>query len=395
MNLKKLFINLTFVCLFGLFSLFFFTFTSLTNQSKTNSNDYSVNTLQNEKNVTNILFWIKYWNDPSWYIGGDEEGEQMLQSIGCPTKKCFFTHNRNYLPNITDFDAILFHGAEYLHDSVPHERSQHQLYVYTVLESPFLCFENLNRFQNFFNLTMTYRFDSDIHWHYGSFFDKQTNELVAPLKMPNWKIPENDFYDQELMKVFKNKKQKIAWFASNCNSNSKREILVSKIQEHIQVDIYGKCGTHSCDPKSSNCDKMLTSDYMFYLSFENALCKDYVTEKLYRPLNEIIIPIVFNGANTSLYAPPQSYIDVNDFDNVDALVTHLKYLMNNPEAYIKYFWWKKHYYVVDHKPTFKKGFCDLCMKLRDKNYHNEIHSYGNIKDWWESGMCTKESRIKF
>lgn len=58
----------------------------------------------------------------------------MLQSIGCPTKKCFFTHNRNYLPNITEFDAILFHGAEYLHDSGPHERSSHQLYVYTVLE---------------------------------------------------------------------------------------------------------------------------------------------------------------------------------------------------------------------------------------------------------------------
>jgi alpha-1,3-fucosyltransferase len=58
----------------------------------------------------------------------------MLQSIGCPTKNCFFTHNRNYLPNVTDFDAILFHGAEYLHDSVPHDRSPRQLYVYTVLE---------------------------------------------------------------------------------------------------------------------------------------------------------------------------------------------------------------------------------------------------------------------
>jgi alpha-1,3-fucosyltransferase len=134
---------------------------------------------------------------------------------------------------------------------------------------------------------------------------------------------------------------------------------------------------------------------MFYLSFENALCKDYVTEKLYRPLNEFIIPIVFNGANTSLYAPPKSYIDVNDFDNVEALVEHLKYLMNNPDAYMKYFWWKKHYYVVTNKPTFKMGFCDLCMKLQDKNFYKEEHLYGNIKDWWETGMCTKESHIKF
>lgn len=50
---------------------------------------------------------------------------------------------------------------------------------------------------------MTYRFDSDIQWHYGSFFDKNTHELVAPSRNPNWKEPENEFNGKKVLKKLK------------------------------------------------------------------------------------------------------------------------------------------------------------------------------------------------
>jgi len=50
---------------------------------------------------------------------------------------------------------------------------------------------------------MTYRFDSDIHWHYGSFLDKNTHEFIAPSKNPNWKMPENEFYGEQVQNHLK------------------------------------------------------------------------------------------------------------------------------------------------------------------------------------------------
>lgn len=67
MNLKKLHKSLATICLFATISLLFIALTCLTSQDKIISDNELVATLQSkdDQNVTNILFWIKYWNDPS------------------------------------------------------------------------------------------------------------------------------------------------------------------------------------------------------------------------------------------------------------------------------------------------------------------------------------------
>lgn len=130
----------------------------------------------------------------------------------------------------------------------------------------------------------------------------------------------------------------------------------------------------SCPRHSTYCKTMLNSTYRFYAAFENSLCEDYVTEKFFEQLQNNIVPVVYGGANYDLIAPPKSYINANDFKTVKDLANYLIYLAENPEEYIKYFWWKKFYKVVDSEP-----FCSLCTLLHGNNFGERKQFYKDIK----------------
>lgn len=191
--------------------------------------------------------------------------------------------------------------------------------------------------------------------------------------------------------MIRGKHKSSAWFVSHCGTISRRDELAEKLSNLIDVDIYGKCGKLKCPRGLAYCDTMLNTTYYFYLSFENTLCVDYVTEKLFKVMQNFIIPIVFSGADLSRFVPPKSYIDANDFEDVEELAEYLDYLISNPEEYLKYFWWKRHYRIV----FASSAYCDLCKKLNEPNFNHKRQTYGNIKEWWYRGSCKMNSRIKF
>ena len=78
-----------------------------------------------------------------------------------------------------------------------------------------------------------------------------------------------------------NKTKKVAWFVSNCGAKNGRLEYARNLSTFIDVDIYGSCGQKRCPRSSDECNKMLDTDYKFYLAFENSNCKDYITEKFY------------------------------------------------------------------------------------------------------------------
>ncbi|VDO11645.1 unnamed protein product [Haemonchus placei] len=62
--------------------------------------------------------------------------------------------------------------------------------------------------------------------------------------------------------------------------------------KYFPVDIYGQCSGVPCQ-HNGFCEKMLDEDYHFYLSFENSICKDYITEKLWKHgYMHDVVPIV-------------------------------------------------------------------------------------------------------
>ena len=181
--------------------------------------------------------------------------------------------------------------------------------------------------------------------------------------------------------------QKVAWLVSNCKTHSQREQYVKELSKYIQVDIYGHCGKKECPKDQEDCHAYLASNYLFYLSFENSLCKDYVTEKFWSPLNQNILPVVLGGANYSQIAPPKSYIDALNFANPKHLAKHLNYLMTNTTAYNEYFQWKKYFDVkIVAEENFAKAMCQLCQALNDPE-RPEKH-YEDMNSWWRKATDT-------
>lgn len=167
------------------------------------------------------------------------------------------------------------------------------------------------------------------------------------------------------------KKRSVAWMASHCPTTSQREVrnasfvptkwegnvspqtlerqcppkqrYVEELQRHIDVDVYGQCGNLSCRRDARHwqsdpaCYRLLGRRYKFYLSFENALCVDYVSEKFWNILRHDLVPVVYGGADYHLVAPPHSFIDAMRYTPAE-LARYLRRLDLDDRLYDEFFW---------------------------------------------------------
>ena len=93
---------------------------------------------------------------------------------------------------------------------------------------------------------------------------------------------------------------------------------------------------------------MVESTYKFYLSFENSVCLDYVTEKVFRWSDYDVVPVVYGFGHENLGIPPDAYINLLNFESLKDLADYLMYLDSNDTAYNEYFRWVYMIYVNNH-----------------------------------------------
>jgi alpha-1,3-fucosyltransferase len=134
---------------------------------------------------------------------------------------------------------------------------------------------------------------------------------------------------------------------------------------------------------------MLKKFYRFYLSFENSLFPDYVTERLYRALSRDTIPIVLGGSDYLSYLPAGSYVDILDFDHPQNLAKYLLQLMTNDILYLNHFWLKRQYFI---DPVPIDGWFPLCKF--EQNLCNKHKTYEYMA-MWRSGKMTNKSACPY
>lgn len=101
-----------------------------------------------------------------------------------------------------------------------------------------------------------------------------------------------------------------------------------------------------------------------------------------------VVPVVYGGANYSLFAPPNSYINALDFESPRALAEYLRMLTRQPDEYEKYFEWKNHYYIAS---SSRRVICQLCQYLHDGN---EAKSYTALSAWYQRDRCPLQEQLR-
>ena len=211
-----------------------------------------------------------------------------------------------------------------------------QIWIWLTDESPhstFLYKNSLTQFSNIFNWSMSYRSDSDIPVPYGRVKDRieKTN----------------------LSQITSHKSKLAAILISNSGGSSRRRNYLNKLSEFMPIDIWGGL-SNSKEFKCSGHYKQDCKDldkYKFYLSFENAACSEYITEKVWwNAYHKKSVPILLGGKSRLDYEtllPPNSFIHIDDFKTVKELAEFVQFLGNNDEYYKRFHLWRNHYQILN------------------------------------------------
>lgn len=229
-----------------------------------------------------ILFWNPFFSNRFYYY----EGDDSFKKHGCPVTNCQTTIDKN---RSSEADYVVVHMRNGIDQNFPKYRPASQRWIFLLYESPMHA-SDMKKYNNFFNLTATYRINSDFSSIYqgtGMKWEK------------NPKFEQNsNFYDK--------KKHFSSALISNCDPSSKRLSYIKEMKKYIDVDLYGRCGkpcpkTNQKGEKITDCREFAKNNYKFFFSFENSLCKDYVTEKFFLILKSNIIPVVRGRADYDHY----------------------------------------------------------------------------------------------
>ncbi|XP_062408457.1 4-galactosyl-N-acetylglucosaminide 3-alpha-L-fucosyltransferase 9-like [Sardina pilchardus] len=218
-------------------------------------------------------------------------------------------------------------------------------------------------FDDLFNLTMTFRQDSDITARYELSIVRSQEQFVLPQK-----------------------KQIVCWISSNNAAGtgaSTRLNYYHELKKHIDVKVYGRAVSGASFLRHEDYYSTIAS-CKFYLAFENSLHEGYITEKLNGPMASGTVPVVLGPSreNYEQVIPADSFIHVNDFPNPKALAEYLLQLNQNEDMYMRYFAWRKYFKATPHLLTVPKEFlqpiCTACDHIANDNTYNVV----NDLFWW-------------
>jgi len=182
---------------------------------------------------------------------------------------------------------------------------------------------------------------------YNFTFDK-TDETKSNTRLPLWVCYDNSFLINESNKRMKGEpsessigRTKFCSCIISNNGNELRRTIIEKLSQYKQVD----CGGNFMNnigfvvPRGDNCSGKLNHNrqYRFVLAMENTDYPGYCTEKLADAYKSGSLPIYWGNKEVIKDFNPKTFINANDFESVDALVSHIAKVDQDEALFDSYF----------------------------------------------------------
>ncbi|XP_060934626.1 4-galactosyl-N-acetylglucosaminide 3-alpha-L-fucosyltransferase 9-like [Limanda limanda] len=215
----------------------------------------------------------------------------------------------------------------------------------------------------FFNLTLNYRRDADI---------------PARLQLTAKKQIDKEFELPEKYLL-------VCWIVNATNLNTSTEARYSYYRELaklVKVNIFDSSSAKNL--KGENYF-ITISKCKFFLSFEDSVHPDYITETFNGPLSAGTVPIALGPPriNYENFYPSTSFIHINDFSGAFALAEYLLKVDEDNEAYMKYFQWRRFYNVRrrfnEENQEFAHAVCQACHHIV---LTNEFRVVRDLYKWY-------------
>ncbi|XP_029457601.1 alpha-(1,3)-fucosyltransferase 10 isoform X2 [Rhinatrema bivittatum] len=295
----------------------------------------------------------------------------------CGTDVCFFTINRTYQDHQRT-RAFLFYGTDFSISTLPLPRRIYHDWALFHEESP------KNNYKIFHKPTITlFNHTATFSRHSHLPLTTQYLENIEALKSLKYMVP------LQKKNNLRHRLASLAYVQSDCDPPSDRDSYVRELMNYIEVDSYGEC-LHNKDlpeqlknPATMDNSKFhhILAQYKFILAFENAVCNDYITEKIWRPLKLGVIPVYYGSPTIADWLPSnKSAILVARFSHPQDLASYIKQLDENDTEYKSYITWKL-------KGDISNG--KLLAAMKERKWGVQDMMQDNYIDAFECMVCNR------
>ncbi len=275
-----------------------------------------------------ILFYNRMWHDP------------LVYPVNELPERYVITMERRFMDKAA---AVVFHlptlpPAMFTDGGVVKKSGQVWVAWYVECEAHYPHMSD-PAFMSRFDLRMSHRLDADIFSPY------LPRDFAVLSRKP---VPE-----KEPGKIVN------AFISSHVNKSGRLQYLI-RMMNVLDVHSYGRMipNMPSGDDYGHQFKLDTISRYKFTIAFENAIARDYVTEKFYDPLLAGSVPVYLGAPNIGDFAPgDKCFINASEWDSPESLARYLLDVSRDEALYRSYFEWKT-------KPFLPK-FASLLGQLKE------------------------------